>query len=79
MFVRSVGHLVGASSHLTLFGRAVLTCTTRRAQYTNYGIYRKNTEGFWSQEPLRVWFLGPETFNIRYLDPLGDVGILNML
>ena len=27
--------------------------------------------GLWSKIPLRVWFLGPETLNIGYLDPLG--------
>ena len=27
--------------------------------------------GLWSQLLLWVWFLEPETFNIRYLDPLG--------
>ena len=27
--------------------------------------------GLWSQEPLSVWCLGPETSNIGYLDPLG--------
>ena len=30
-----------------------------------------NILGLWSQIPFRVWFLGPETLNIGYLDPLG--------
>ena len=30
----------------------------------------------WSQKPFGVWFLGPESLNIGYLDPLGqEVGI----
>ena len=28
--------------------------------------------GLWSQKPLRVWLLESESFNIGYLDPLGQ-------
>ena len=30
-----------------------------------------NIQGLWSQEPLRIWLLEPETSNVGYLDPLG--------
>ena len=30
-----------------------------------------NTCGFWFQKPYSRWYLGPETLNIGYLDPLG--------
>ena len=30
-----------------------------------------NILGLWSQKPLRVGFLGPESLNVGYLDPLG--------
>ena len=30
-----------------------------------------NISGLWSQIPLKVWFWGPETLNIGYLDLLG--------
>ena len=29
-----------------------------------------NVSGLWSQKPFRVWFLGPVSLNIGYLDPL---------
>ena len=37
-----------------------------------------NISGFRSQKPLRVWFLGPEPLNIRYLDPLGKVVVASL-
>ena len=30
-----------------------------------------NISELWSQIPFRVWYLGPESLNIGYLDPLG--------
>ena len=34
-------------------------------------VHVPNTSGLRSQRPLRVWFLGPESLNVGYLDPLG--------
>ena len=35
--------------------------------------------GLGSQKPLMVWFLGPESLNIGYLDPLGRVSIFGIV
>ena len=31
-----------------------------------------NIQGLWFQKPYTEWCLGPEFFNVRYLDPLGE-------
>ena len=51
----------------------MVVATGRRAMVRMVsGILRRGSNGgLWSQIPLRVWFLEPESLNIGYLDPLG--------
>ena len=32
-----------------------------------------NSSELWSQRPFRVWYLGPGSLTIGYLDPLGTI------
>ena len=58
---------VNKRTHFGLFGAAGLRdmiATTQRVQVPNI-------KGPWSQKPLRVWYLEPDTSSIGHLDPLG--------
>ena len=53
-----------------ILGGTLAIPSTSEAMIVAQRVQVPNIYGLWSQKPFRVWFLGPESLNIGYLDPL---------
>ena len=50
----------------------MMSYLVKEGQYTTKKVQVPNIERLWPPKPYHYWYLGSESLNIGYLDPLGE-------